>query len=330
MRRVFLLLPLLLIAITANGQAEPEAPVDTPEQVLVVGEHPGPRLWRVTADDHVLWIMGTPGVLPKGMNWRSHEVERVIAQSQAMLAGVNVDTDIGFFTKITLLPSLMKARKNPDKQQLSDVVPADLYQRWLPLKAQYLGSNKAVESWRPIFAAQKLHAAAIEKAGLTGRSVWWEDIQKLARKHKLANATPKLHVEIEKPRASLKEFRKTPMQDIECFRGTLDRVENDMETMRLRANAWAVGDIEALRRLPYTDVLTTCINAVLSTTSAQQQGWQNLPTRLADAWVDAAEASLRKNASTFAVLPINEILKPDGWVAALVARGYTLEVPETE
>jgi len=120
------------------------------------------------------------------------------------------------------------------------------------------------------------------------------------------------------------------MEDVECFRRTLDRVEHDMDTMRLRANAWAAGDIEALQHLPYADVVTACANAVLNTSSAQEQGLQDVPARIADLWVNAADEALRKNMSTFAVVPLEEILKPDGRVAKLVARGYVLESPESD
>jgi hypothetical protein len=41
----------------------------------------------------------------------------------------------------------------------------------------------------------------------------------------------------------------------------------------------------------------------------------------------AAEAALRDNASTFALLPISELLKPDGYLAKLQARGYEVEAP---
>jgi hypothetical protein len=46
---------------------------------------------------------------------------------------------------------------------------------------------------------------------------------------------------------------------------------------------------------------------------------------LRDTWVNAAEAALLKNSSTLAVVPIDEVLKRDGWVAALVARGYSVQ-----
>jgi hypothetical protein len=219
----------------------------------------------------------------------------------------------------------MTVRRNPDKKRLADVVPPETYARWQRIKPRYLGKEDDVESWRPIFAAQKLYSAAIEKSGLVGRQPWIEDIRKLAKQQKVPVVTPTIEVDIERPRAALKEFKRSPLDDVECFQRTLERVENDVETMRLRANAWATGDVETLQQLPYADVLNACANAVLSTASAQKQGLQDLPQRLRDTWVNAAEAALLGNSSTLAVVPIDEVLKKDGWVAALVARGYSLQ-----
>jgi hypothetical protein len=57
------------------------------------------------------------------------------------------------------------------------------------------------------------------------------------------------------------------------------------------------------------------------------QGYQDMPARLAATWVEAAETALGKNISTIAVLSIDEILKPDGYVANLRAKGYHVEDP---
>ena len=100
--------------------------------IVVSGEQPGPGLWKVSSSDHVLWILGTLSPLPKGMAWRSAEVEETIAQSQVVLnpPRLNVHTDVGFFGKLTLLPSLVGVRDNPDHATLKQVVPPELYARW--------------------------------------------------------------------------------------------------------------------------------------------------------------------------------------------------------
>ena len=47
-----------------------EAPLEAvkPEEVLVTGERPGPGLWKISKDNHVLWILGTHAPLAKAMS----------------------------------------------------------------------------------------------------------------------------------------------------------------------------------------------------------------------------------------------------------------------
>src|ERR1700723_964152 len=54
-------------------------------EVDVVGEQPGPGLWKVSKGDHVLWLLGTLDHLPRRMTWRSSEVEAALSQSQELL-----------------------------------------------------------------------------------------------------------------------------------------------------------------------------------------------------------------------------------------------------
>jgi len=79
--------------------------------------------------------------------------------------------------------------------------------------------------------------------------------------------------------------------------------------------------------MTHVDQSGACIAAVLNAQMVQERGYQSLPTRLADAWVEAAEAALTNNRSTFAVLSIDEILKSDGLVARARAKGYAIEEP---
>ena len=62
--------------------AQSDAPM---EEVVVTGEHEGPRLWKVTKGDHVLWILGTVTPLPKKMVWQSDPIEAVLQQSQEVV-----------------------------------------------------------------------------------------------------------------------------------------------------------------------------------------------------------------------------------------------------
>jgi hypothetical protein len=88
-----------------------------------------------------------------------------VAASQELLVPAEVDAEVGILSRLTMLPSLIGARNNPDGKTLQDVVPPDLYARWLVLKAKYLGDADGVEKWRPLFAAFELYRKAISKVG---------------------------------------------------------------------------------------------------------------------------------------------------------------------
>jgi hypothetical protein len=306
---------------------------DTPiEEVLVTGEHAGPGLWRVTRHsvdgDHVLWILGLYGPLPKKMQWRSAELESAIAASQELLAEGEVDPDVGMFGRMAMLPSLIGVRDNPDGKRLQQVVPADLYLRWVPLKARYLPKDDDVEEWRPLFAAVALFRAAVDAAGLERSTVVWSDVRKLARRHKLKITTPTVEVRIEKARSAVKEFKRTPLDDVDCFARTIERLESDLGLMRVRANAWATGDVDALRSSWPRAQGTACLAAVMSSQLVRERGYDDIPNRVKVAWLAEAERALRENRSTVAAVWMTQILDADGYVAALRDKGYSVEEPE--
>jgi uncharacterized protein YbaP (TraB family) len=327
MTKLALLLVACLFAAPLSAQESAELPT-----VVVTGEQPGPGLWKVTSGDHVLWILGTLSPLPKDMHWQSKDIEQTIASSQAVLdpPRVKMDADVGFFGKLALLPALVGVRDNPDHRTLSDVLPPDLYARWTELKTKYFGAGRArnLETWRPIFAAIELWNQAIRKAGLTRSDIAGDVVRNAAKQAKLEPIAPAYTVKVEDPRAAVKEFKKGSMDDLDCFRKTLDRIDRDIDAMAVRANAWATGDVDALRRLPDTDQREACIEAVANSDLAKERGISDLPDRVENAWLDAASASLAKNAVTFARLPIMDLLAPDGYVTKLRARGYKVEAPD--
>lgn len=322
-------LGLLLLVSTATLRAQTAEPVPVLETVVVSGVQPGPGLWKVSKGDHVLWVLGTLSPLPKRMEWASRDVERVIAGAQRVLLAPRATIDVkgGALTGMLLLPSLLKARNNPDGQMLADVVPADLYARWQPLKRKYLGRGDGVEKRRPIFAALALYEEATQQAGLRLDSKVGDVVEKLAKKHDIAIERPVVTVRLAEPRAALREFSRTELDDIDCLRKTVERLETDLPAMQSRANAWAVGDIAALRALPFVDQHAACRDAVFRNSTVQERGMGDLATRVAAAWLTAAETTLRDNAVSFAVLPIGQILDDGGYVAALRERGYAVTAP---
>lgn len=299
------------------------------EAMVVTGAQPGPGMWKVSRGENVMWIMGTQSPLPKKMEWASRDVEKTIAQSDEVLfeTSVSVSTDRGMFGNMLLIPSLYGARKNPNDAELKDVLSPELYQRWSVLKAKYIGRDKSMEKWRPIFAAQELYSKAIEKSGLSSDNVVRPVVEDAAKEYKKKIVRPKIEVKIEKPKAAIKEFSKSSLADIECFAKTMDRLETDLSAMIDRGNNWAIGDVAALKRLSFTDQNQSCISALTDAAIAQKAGFSDIRQRAMAAWLAAADTALAKNKTTFAILPMGDMLKPTGLLASLRAKGYQIQEP---
>jgi hypothetical protein len=331
-------LGVLLLLGSQAFTAEPEAPLD---EIVVSGEYPGPGMWKVTRPNdpanHVLWIVGEPPPLPKRMKWKSKDVEAVALGSQEILRDSSVtmepDEKIGFFRGMTLLPAILEARRNPDEGKLKDLVPADLYARWLVQKKLYLGRETGVESWRPLFAADRLRKAAFDDLKLREGGAVWEVIGKLSAKHKIKVTSPMLRFTIKRSevRTKLKEFSRESLPDVECFGTMLALTEalGDRATQAARAHAWAVGDTQALTNLPaLPSPYLPCAMAVMSSQVAREVVPSDVRAKVHALWLESAEKSLAANPSTFAIVPFVKLTRPDGYLAMLRAKGYLVEEPQ--
>ncbi|WP_430391613.1 TraB/GumN family protein [Dyella sp. 20L07] len=300
------------------------------DAVTVSGVQPGPGLWKVSKGDHVMWVLGTLSPLPDHIQWKTDEVEQAIAESQEVLGppSIGLKPKTNFFGKLFLLPSLIGARKNPDGQTLQQVVPAPDYARWQTLKQQYIGSDRSVEGWRPIFAAVELYDKAIKRYGLTSSGGVKDTVRDLAKKHNVKFTTARYTMMVDEPRTAVKTFKSSPMDDRECFGRTLDTVERGMGRITERANAWATGDIETLRSLPMNDQREACISAVTEAGFAKQLGFNDVQQKAQTQWLEAAEQALNANTQTFAMLPMEDVLSPHGLIARLKAKGYQVEAPD--
>lgn len=333
---VFLVAPLSTSAQEPPaGSAPPQAAegqVIEMDAVMVSGVQPGPGLWKVRHGDHLMYVLGTHSPLPKNMTWRSDEVDLVLQQADEVLGGpgITVNADVGLLRGLTLLPSALKASKNPDGEKLRDVLPPDLYARWSALKQRYMGRDAGVEKKRPLIAVYELYEEALSRSGLRERGVIDPVIAQALKARKMKRTPTLLTIKLDDPRAAIADFRKETLkpEDLDCFRRTLDLIENDLPQVAARANAWAVGDWPALRSTTREDQQLACLSAWFNTDTARKRGMSDIEARVRAKWLETAEAALQKNRITFATLPVWQLVKPDGYLVALQAKGYEIEAPE--
>ncbi|WP_266170492.1 TraB/GumN family protein [Dyella subtropica] len=302
------------------------------QTVTVIGIQPGPGLWKVSKGGHVMWVLGTLAPLPKHMKWRSTQVEQAIAQSQELLEPPSAELKMyeGLFNKLALQPSTYSASRNPDGAHLQQILTPEMFARWQALKLQYIGDDSGIERRRPILVAMTLYDKALNVAALTDATDVTDTVMKLARKHDVKRTPVKYQLMVGASTDAAETLKQINQRDLGCLDQTMGIIEHDMAALTTRANAWATGDITTLRDLSPEGRYDGCLVSVANADFAQQLGLENLPERIEVTWLAAARSALARNTQTFAVLPMSQVLSPDGFVAKLKAEGYSVQSPEEQ
>lgn len=302
---------------------------DAPAQIHVTAQRPGPGLWKVTHGEHVLWVFGTYGPLPKHLQWRSQQVEKAIASSQEYLLPPSASAKPGFFKALTLLPHLIGLRNNPDGASLRDVLSESDYARWQELKSRYGITKESVERERPVFAATTLTRAANQQANLVPDYFVTKEVELLVKQHQLKTTASTVTIPMDNARSALKSVKKSMLSDTGCLVSTMATLERDIAQSSARAEAWAMGDIAQLRRLHLGQDQQACFDAMMN--SVALDSMPAMRTMMQDAhalWIKHAEQALASNASTFAMLKLADIVDPNGLLKQLAAKGYQVHEPD--
>ncbi len=307
----------------------PAAGIIDLDSVTVSGAQPGPGMWRVSKGDHDLWILGSLSPLPAGITWNSATAVGLVRQSQEVLwrPSFVVDAEVGFFRKVSLGVGMLSAAKNPDGEKLVDVLSPALYARFAAAKRRYLPRDRGIERKRPMLAAEELFAAAIRDAGLVRSKIISAPILAVTRAEGIKTTTPKITVKIADPSGAVKDIRRMSLNDSACLEATLDAIEQLLPRMITNGNAWATGDLERVRLHQLSRRNTICTDVFSNAEFSQKWGIPDIRPSIRNEWLKVAEASLAANSSTFAVLPLEDIVGPEGYAARLQARGYEVQAP---
>lgn len=312
-----------------SAPVAPEPAVEELQSIEITGQRPGPGLWKVTHGDHVMWIFGMYGPLPEKMQWRSQQVESILSQSQEYIGMPGVSLTAGVFGGLVALPFMIGLKNNPDGATLKDVLPAETYTRWLVLKEKYIGADDSIERERPFFVAQTLMQRGLAHVGLGKGQDVTKMLGEMARQHKVKYTSTQVQLQLEDPVKTVRNFKKSGMEDAACFAKTLDHLESEIGAMRARAAAWAIGDMELIRKVNFGDREKVCNDAVFNAGGMRDQsGLKDAKQRQRALWIAAVDKALTANNTTFAVLPMQELLNPNGLLADLQAKGYTVQAPE--
>ena len=310
-----------LRAQDAVPQLDPGA--EPVEEIEIVGERPGPQLWKITSGEHTLWLLGILQPLPKRMQWKSAAVEQVLDESQEVIAmGGAIGMRVGLISGIRLYRQWRGIQVNPNGATLAQVLPAPLYARFDALRLRYAKRAGKLDELRPIFAAGRLFDGAVDRIGLTTDNDVHARVIKLAKKRDLPIRQVKLV--LDDPARTLAALGEIPeAEQIACLETTVTRLESDVGALRDRARAWADGDVDAFRAAPFADQSASCWAALGSSAEIKP-----LMERARSEWLGYVDAALRTSRVALAMDSLDRVLAADGTLAALRAKGYAVRGPE--
>jgi uncharacterized protein YbaP (TraB family) len=294
-----------------------EDPPGKLDEIIVSGERAGPGLWHVQKGAAQLWIFGTVSPLPKDMTWRSKQLERILDGTDQLLVAKPVE--IGIARALWLLVTQRDLLMLGHGRKLKDVMPADLHARFAVQRAKFTRNADKWEKFRPLIAAAFLEEDALHAVGLSTRLDLADEVRSLARKH---------HVRIEEFKIAglhdVLDALKTlpPATEQKCVAASLATIEIGMPRLIDRAQAWATGDVQRIQSLPESAEVALCRAAI-----TVDPGAGDLYTLLRQTWIKNMTRHLETGGVTLAVVSMDMLIEPGGFLDALRSRGYTIDTP---
>ena len=314
-------------AIAQENDASQPTPVDlVEEEIQVVGDLPGPPLWKVTRDDHVLWILGTPEWVPDDLLWQSDSVEHMLAHSSELLTSPAVAVTASNPVRVMrALRQYRRTRRIPDRGALEDLLSEDLYKLFQETSLRYAPKRNDLERLRPSVVAKELFDSAAQSAGLEPGRTIHREIEKRARKRNVKEVATVLSQRYKDSPIvdSIEEMSATVERT--CLETRLQGLDAQLEALTRLAAAWAVGDLASLRAHPGDPATEACDPWRLALDSEELN---RMDSRSWELWLENADRALSNNDSTFAILPLKALLRADGLLSQLRERGYEVVEPD--
>jgi uncharacterized protein YbaP (TraB family) len=281
------------------------------EELVVVGRLPGPAWWTVSDGDTTVYVLGSPSLAPKRMEWDRALFERRLAGAKVVIlpfqdVKVTVTGVFGAAFNFMRLRSGGPFEATLDPSTRTRFVAA---RTGLGQPADHYGTRN------PLAAGLRLATDYREGTSLTN-----SDPTKLI---KLLAGRAKVPV-------SQKSYdlgplmgaiiRTPPAAGRACFEEVLAQVEAGPGVTQAAARAWAQGDVRGA--LGNERTYERCIAVV--------PGAQTFDARVKSDQVAAIEQALKSPGHAIAVVPLRPLLAQGGVLDQLRSKGFTVKTPGEE
>jgi len=308
---LLLLSPLSAAAQTVSTWAEIES--------VEVRERPGPALWHLTRGNSPnnfseVWLLGMVGAMPDDMDWNKDYISDLLDGARAVLMPPKADialTDIAWFliwhgSELSL----------PRGQTLEDSLPGELRARFVATRDSVSDDTGDYRTDIPIRAAMRLQQDLRKKADLSFGEPR-NTVENLARRKHIPYAPVTRFAAMGAVREVLKL---SVAQQHACLAQAVEDVAWARGNADSAARAWAVGDIKTVKAHYSEWRLGNCIMAAV-------QKFSDIDGRNVAEYVSAIDAALDKPGKTIAILYMGPLLRKNGVLERLQARGIAIEGP---
>ena len=323
---------LLTPHVSASRQATPA--VEAVEDGLIKDLPPvtvptvkSPPLWLFTKGDKQIIVLGTQIPLPESGVVVTAPIKAYVTQSQAVLTGpgLKAGDGVGWLRGLGMVRAMRKARQNDGGRTLSEVVPADVYERWRSLKDMYLGKDSSVEKLRPMYAAYELYIAALEQHQMTENSNLGSVIADAASAAGMDRVDARYSLPVRNFRKTVKAFDVPDAEDIHCLDQTLRTLEAYFEYSPAAADAWSVGDMERYRAAEAQYVpIEACWARLTNEAIGRNVGVAKPYDQVGPAWYAEMNRNLAFHDRVFTTLPARDLLEGTGLANQLRVDGYQM------
>lgn len=307
------LIAFLFLGTAALAQEQPSSGWASNEVVVVSAQRPGPAFWHIKKGESEIYILGTIEEMPKGQVWNTSHLAEVIDGAHVVLTPPSASS--GIFSAGWFLLTHRGLLSMPDGKKLEDTLPAELRARYVAARTSLAIPAEKLQDDPPILVTFELQNKFSEAAKLGGEE-FIKTVKNIAReKH-----VPLRSIADYSALDMLKEALRLPQEAQQtCLEESLDKLDHRKNHATPFAEAWAVGDLKAMKANYSERNFSKCIKQVPS--------FGRIVDQAAKDYLKSIDEALSKPGKTVMLVDIGNLLRGTGVAEQLHAKGITIEGP---
>ena len=307
----------VFLASFDSSAAQTPVPAGDPEgvvvsELVVQARTPGPAWWRVSRGGAVVWVLGVPGGLPKGVRWDPSVLTRRLTGARTLILPPTYGVGLGDLFGALALRSKLKSAAPVEAS-----LPPDLRARYVAAAAMLGQSPRHYDSWKPVVSGLFMLGDFRKHAGLDEFQPT-NSIRSMARQ-KGVRVTPAA------------SYRAIPMMrtlaghiteavNLACLTDSLEEIEAGTAHVRAAGEAWAKGDVAGA--LDAERGFEKCLAS-----------FPEFDAQIRQSFADEAGAiahDLQTPGVSVAAIPLRSLVAQDGVLPRLQAAGYDVRTPASD